>query len=251
MLVRLHKDWFDFKQVKPSGDDIRFSDSTGTPLAYQVEEWNPELGTASIWVLIPHIAGNARQTINMHWANSGAASKSDGKAVFNESNGYLSVWHMDNPTMDEVGTLKTTDVGTTATRGMIGKARHFAAQQGISADEKIANYPTGSSPHSSEAWFRADRSNGKILAWGKDQNHGKVVMAFASPPQIKIGSYFSSADVSGETTLPLSEWTHVIHTYEEGDLYQRSLGRCFCQQRKAAEYTKPIRIMDRWLEERL
>ena len=217
MLVRLHKDWFDFKQVKPSGDDIRFTDSTGTALAYQVEEWNPELGTASIWVLIPHIDGNARQTINMHWANSSAVSKSDGKAVFNESNGYLSVWHMDDPAMDEVGTLKTTDVGTTATRGMIGKARRFDGKQGISAGDKIDHFPTGSSPHSSEAWFRADRSNGNILAWGKDQNQGKVVMAFASPPQIKIDSYFSSANVAGESTLPLSEWTHVMHTYEEGD----------------------------------
>ena len=217
MLVRLHKDWFDFKQVKPSGDDIRFTDSTGTALAYQVEEWNPALGTASIWVLIPHIAGNARQIINMHWGNSSAISKSDGKAVFNESNGYLSVWHMDDPAKDEVGTLQTTDVGTTATRGMIGKARHFGDKQGISAGDRITTYPTEASPHSSEAWFRADRSNGKILAWGKDQNQGKVVMAFASPPHIEIGCFFSSADVSGESMLSVSEWTHVIHTYEEGD----------------------------------
>jgi hypothetical protein len=217
MLVRLHKDWFDFKQVKSSGDDIRFSDSTGTALAYQVEEWNLELGTASIWVLIPRITGNARQTINMHWANSSAVSKSDGKAVFNESNGYLGVWHMDDAAMDEVGNLKITDAGTTATRGIIGKARHFAAGQGISGGDKIGNLPTGASPHSSEAWFRADRSNGNILAWGKDEDRSKVVMAFASPPQIKIDSYNSSADVVGESTLLLSEWTHVVHTYEEGD----------------------------------
>ena len=217
MLVRLHKDWFDFKQVKPTGEDIRFTDSTGDQLPYQVEEWNPAQGTASIWVLIPHIAGNARQIIQMHWANSSATSKSDGQSVFNDTNGYLSVWHMDDPSKDEVGTLKTTDAGTTATMGMIGRARHFSGKQGISAGDQITSYPTKSSPHTSEAWFRADRSNGKILTWGKDQNQGKVVMAFASPPQVVVGCYFSGADVAGKSSLPLSEWTYVVHTYEEGD----------------------------------
>ncbi len=217
MLVRLDKDWFDFKKVKSNGDDIRFTDSRGLPLAYQVEEWNPVLGSASIWVLIPHIAGNARQIINMHWANSNAASKSDGKAVFNESSGYLSVWHMDDPTKDEVGTLQTIDSGTSAIRGMIGKARYFGKNRGISAGNKITSYPTKASAHSSEAWFRAERSNGKILAWGKDQNQGKVVMNFESPPHIKVGCFFSGADVSGKSSLPLAEWIHVMHTYEEGD----------------------------------
>ena len=217
MLVRLHKDWFDFKQVKQNGEDIRFTDNAGIQLSYQVEEWDPAAGTASIWVLIPHIAGNARQTIQMHWANSSAVSKSDGKSVFNDANGYLGVWHMDNPTRDEVGTLKTTDSGTTATRGMIGNARHFAGKQGIAAGENITTFPTKSNPHTSEVWFRADRSNGKILAWGQDHNQGKVVMAFVSPAQLIVGCYFSGADVTAKGSLPLSEWIHVVHTYEEGD----------------------------------
>ena len=51
LLVRLHKDWFDFKQAKAD-----------------------------------------------------AVSESSGKAVFNESNGYLSVWHLGDTVQDEVGT---------------------------------------------------------------------------------------------------------------------------------------------------
>jgi Family of unknown function (DUF6288)/Concanavalin A-like lectin/glucanases superfamily/Domain of unknown function (DUF2341)/HEAT repeats/Carbohydrate esterase, sialic acid-specific acetylesterase len=217
LLVRINKDWFDFKQVKPNGDDIRFTDCNGKPLAYQVEDWNPTLGSASVWVLIPHISGNARQIIQMHWANSSADSKSSGKSVFNESNGYLSVWHLDNATKDEVGTLEGKDEGTSTIQGIIGKARHFANKQGISAGNNITSLPRDATPHSSEAWFRADKSNGKILAWGKDQNQGKVVMAFVSPPHVKIGCYFSGADVEGKSVVPLSEWTHVVHTYEEGD----------------------------------
>ena len=55
LLVRLHRDWFDFTQVKANGEDIRFSTSTGTPLAYQIEEWDVVSGTAIIWVRVPQI----------------------------------------------------------------------------------------------------------------------------------------------------------------------------------------------------
>ena len=34
LLVRLHKDFFDFSQAKAKGEHIRFATSTGTPLAY-------------------------------------------------------------------------------------------------------------------------------------------------------------------------------------------------------------------------
>jgi len=66
LLVRLHKDFFDFSQAKAKGEDIRFSTSTGTPLAYQVEEWDAINGTASVWVRIPTIKGNARQEIKLY-----------------------------------------------------------------------------------------------------------------------------------------------------------------------------------------
>ena len=126
LLVRLHKDFFDFSQAKDHGEDVRFTTSDGTPLAYQIEEWEAAKGTASVWVRIPTIKGNARQEIRLHWGNPDATSESSGSAVFNESNGYLSVWHMNGPVKDEVGTLESKDVGTTATVGMIGPARHFA-----------------------------------------------------------------------------------------------------------------------------
>ena len=174
-------------------------------------------GTASVWVRIPRIKGNARQAIQMHWGKADAASESNGKAVFNESNGYLSVWHMTEPVTDEVGTLESKDVGTTATGGMIGKARHFAGKQGIFGGDKIANYPTGSSPHSSEAWFRAEATNGHIVAWGNEQRQGKVIVTLASPPHVRMDAYFSGGNVTGGSTLPLADWIHVVHTYTQGE----------------------------------
>jgi hypothetical protein len=218
LLVRLHRDSFDFAQAKPNGDDLRFSSSTGERLAYQIEEWDAEKGQASIWVRIPVIHGNARQRIQLHWGNANASSESDGLGVFSESNGYLSVWHMNSTVRDDAGTLPiTTDTGTKSATGVIGAARHFPGGKGLFGGDKVPNYPTGASPHSTEVWFRPERPNSTLIAWGNEQAQGKVVMQFRSPPHIQMDCYFSGGNVSGVSRVPLGEWTQVVHTYREGE----------------------------------
>jgi len=217
LLVRLHKDWFDFKQAKADGADVRFSASAGAPLPYQIEEWDAANGSASIWVRIPRITGNARQALRMHWGKADAVSESSGKAVFNESNGYLSVWHLGDTVQDEVGTLESKETGTSLTNGIVGKARHFPGKAGIFGGDKIPNYPAGASPHSSEVWFRSRTPNSTLVAWGNEQAQGKVVMQFRSPPHINMDCYFSGGNVASGSRLPLGEWTHVVHTYQQGE----------------------------------
>ena len=217
LLVRLHKDFFDFSQANSNGDDLRFSSGNGDQLAYQIEDWNAKAGHASVWVRVPKIQGNSRQELKLYWGNANAKSESDGKAVFNASNGYLSVWHMTDTTTDEAGTLQTKDTGTTSTAGVISQARRFSGQKGLFGGDKIPNYPSGSSSHTTEAWFRAEQPNGTVLAWGNEQAQGKVVMQYRSPPHARMDCYFSGADVVGKSSLPRGEWVHVSHTYEKGD----------------------------------
>lgn len=216
VLVRLHKEFFNFGVAQTNGDDLRFS-AAGKPLAYQIEQWDAAAGTASVWVRVAKITGNARQELKVHWGKADAVSESSGKAVFNESNGYLAVLHMGDDIADEVGSVQTKDVGTTATAGIIGTARHLAGKQGIFCGENIENFPVGSSPHSTEVWLRAEQSNGNALAWGNEHGQGKVVMHFMSPPHVKMECYFSGADVASQGRLPINEWVHIFHTYENGD----------------------------------
>jgi hypothetical protein len=217
LLVRLHRDFFDFGQAKRNGDDLRFASSKEEPLAYQIEEWDTGKGVASIWVRVPRIQGNTRQEIKLYWGKADAKSESEGRAVFNESNGYLSVWHMSGPVNDDAGTLQSKDTGTTPCGGVIGQARHFPGQKGIFGGDKITTYPSGASSHSTEAWFRAEKPNGNVLAWGNEHGQGKVVMQYRSPPHVNMDCFFSGANVAGKSTLPLSEWVHVAHTYEKGN----------------------------------
>ncbi len=217
LLVRLHKESFDFTKAQPHGEDLRFASADGAALPYEIEDWNSANSTAAVWVRVPKITGNAQQELRVFWGKADAKSESNGKAVFNESNGYLSVWHLGDTVADAVGTLDCKDVGTTPTPGMIGKARHLAGKQGVAGGEKIEGYPVGASPHTTQAWLRPGQVNSTALAWGNEAGVGKVMMNFHSPPHVKIECYFSGADVGCKTRAPLGEWVHIVHTYEQGD----------------------------------
>ncbi len=215
LLVRLSGDWFDFRQAKAGGEDLRFSTSAGVALAYEIEEWDAAGGTASVWVRVPRIEGNSRQMIRVSWGKEDAVSESNGAAVFGESNGYASVWHL-GEVRDVVGTLESKDVGTTATGGIVGKARHFAGKQGIFCGDKIAGYPAADAAHTTSAWLRAEQVNGTFIGWGNEGGGrgSKVRMQFRSPPHLNVDSDFSN--VTGKSRLPLGEWIHVAHTYGDG-----------------------------------
>jgi lysophospholipase L1-like esterase len=216
LLVRLDQDWFDFGQAQPSGQDIRFA-SGGEPLAYEIEEWDATAGRASIWLRIPQITGNSSQAVQMFWGKPDAANESDGKAVFNAANGYVSVWHLDGNPVDAAGALSAADTGTSSAPGIIGKARHFPGGKGLNCGEDLTVLPQGSAPNSSEVWVRAIQPNGRVIAWGNEKRQGKVTMYFSSPPHVRMDCYFSDANARGSSRLPMGEWVHLAHTYSKGE----------------------------------
>ncbi|HND55945.1 MAG TPA: DUF2341 domain-containing protein, partial [Pirellulaceae bacterium] len=213
----LHRDTFDFRQADEQGDDLRFSLTDGTPLVYQIEHWDAAAGVAAVWVRVPRIVGDSRQELRMHWGRADAKSESSGKAVFNASNGYLNAWHLHDAVIDETGVLESTDTGTTSVSGVIGGARHFPGGKGVFGGDKIADLPEGSASHSTSAWFRPAVPNTTVIGWGNEQAQGKVVMQFRSPPHIRMDCYFSRGNVSSEGPVPLGQWSHVVHTYVEGE----------------------------------
>jgi hypothetical protein len=214
LLVRLHRDWFDFSQAQPDGRDLRVTLANTTLLPIQIDRWNPETGEAAIWVRVPLIRGNTQQELKVHWGNANAASVSDGTSVFNETNGYLSVWHMSEVSQDEGQRLQSVERGMKTVEGVIGSAKHLDGGEGIFGGEQIQDYPSSADAHSTEVWFRATKANSTLIGWGNEGGGrgSKVRMQLRSPPHIHIDSDFS--DVKGQTSLELNQWLHVTHTYE-------------------------------------
>lgn len=213
LLVRLHGDWFPFAETQTRGADLRFTDDQGRALPHQVEAWDAAAGTAAIWVRIPRITGRQRQALHLHWGKADAADVSAGAAVFNEANGYLTVWHLDDPAADATGRLTGKDTGTRPAAGVVGAARAFPGKAGIFAGDKLAGFPTGAQPHSTEAWFRATQPNASVVGWGNEQRQGKVVLQYRSPSHVRTDCYFSAGNVQSRA-FPAGEWVHVMHVYD-------------------------------------
>jgi hypothetical protein len=95
VLVELNEENFNFERANSDGNDIRFSDSSGISLKYEIESWNKDKKEANIWVLVPYINGsNNSQFIRMYWGNIDAKSESNGEAVFDKEENYQGVWHL-------------------------------------------------------------------------------------------------------------------------------------------------------------
>jgi len=213
LLVRLDSGDFDFAQAQSDGRDLRFTTASGATLPYQIEHWDAVDGHAAVWVKIPTITGNSKQEIKMHWGKSGVDSLSRGSSVFSASNGYASVIHLGDTLTDEIGTTSPSNVNTNVSNGLIGKARRFASGNGILCGTSVTGLPTGSMPFSTGVWIRTASSPSNILAWGLEQQNGKVQMQLASPPSIRMDCYFGGANLTGSAAIS-SEWTYVVHTFQ-------------------------------------
>ncbi|MBF0431261.1 MAG: DUF2341 domain-containing protein, partial [Fibrobacteria bacterium] len=95
MLIRLDTSNFNFDETQDMGQDIRFAKSDGTQIPHEIERWDDPDNIAEIWVRIDTVYGNnRRQYVTMFWGNAEASTISDGKAVFDTTNGFVGVWHL-------------------------------------------------------------------------------------------------------------------------------------------------------------
>ena len=214
VLVRLTKEFFDFSQAKTKGEDLRFA-AAGIALAYQIEEWDPAGGTASVWVRIPAIKGNERQEIKVFWGKADASSESSGTAVFNADNGFLSVLHLDEALKDETGAAELTNKGATTGAGVIGKGLHVAAGQSLGCDEKIMTYPNKSEPNSTAVWVKPETLNGNIVVWGQGAQQRQVTLTAKNPDVFEMSTFYGPT-VTAEGSARIQQWQHVEHTYRLG-----------------------------------
>jgi len=230
LLLRLNKDWFDFNKARPDGGDIRFS-LDGKALSYQIEQWDSAAGTASIWVSIPEIRGNARQAIKMHWSNPQATSESDGEKVFGTDTGFAGVWHLgdnlEDSTSNNLDGSNKPNMPTINAAGIIGDGQVFGKENGLTIrqpgsnnDRKVTCMPSGNQDRSMSAWINPTSFEGfnwaaaTIGGWGGPSGEeGGPESSFLSymciigKAQLRFHIY--GLDPRGAASIPRNQWHHV------------------------------------------
>ena len=159
VLVRLTTNNFPFSQALTGGADVRFADSSGTHLPYQIERWTTDNTAAEIWVKVGQILGNnAGQYVLMYWGKTGSVDSSKGSAVFDTANGFKGVWHMGenaapllDATVDKYNGAKGGNMAQAT--GIIGNAQVFNGSADYAYMGNVLN-PGTSNFLSVSAWVK-------------------------------------------------------------------------------------------------
>jgi len=234
LLVRLSKEYFDFIQAKPQGEDVRFS-SKGKPLAYQIERWDAGGGEADIWVRIPTIKGEDQQAIRMHWGNEKVSSESNGEQVFRTTEGFAAVWHLgdnlEDATSNNLDGVNRPDKPTSNTTGIIGDAQEFGVNQilvirppGAKPDRRVTCMPSGNADRTMSAWVNPTSFEGRnwaqasIGGWGEPERGQKPHMGLSYFTMTGRGQprfHLYGFDPRCASLLPRDEWRHVALAVSE------------------------------------
>lgn len=226
LLVRLSSANFDagFGQAKAGGADIRFTKANNTTrLHHEIESWDATAKTAAIWVLMDTVYGNTNnQLFRMHWGNSGAADSSKGPAVFDTTNGFVAVWHL-NETTAAVGSTIADATGSGNT-GKLGLQGSGEAPTNTTAMIGIGKTFSGDveNTNTNGAFFAIRDSATNALAAVNTVNGPFTITAWASPaacagtPRVVVISKYDNTNSTGTRAWALQtsengEWRQTLN----------------------------------------
>ena len=182
-LVVLDPQRVDYGAIKANGANLRFTDSDGSVLDHQIDEWNAG-GTSLVWVRVPRIdASSNADYIYMHYGDPALADNQDPAGTWV---GNTAVWHLaQDPGPGGAGDIKDsagTNHGTASTgmqsgdlvAGAVGRGLQFPGTgTGITANAITLTTYTWS------MWIRGTTAPAVASSNKEPINNGDVTFNFA------------------------------------------------------------------------
>jgi hypothetical protein len=218
VLIRLRAPAFNFAQAGSGGGDIRFVKSDGSQLTFEIEQWDPALGAAAVWVKVDTVFGNdSSHYIKMLWGNGYAAAVSNSGAVFDTAEGFEGVWHLGQLAVDATKNHfdgAVTDSSPTSTIGAIGGCARF---NGTSNFIKIPGTASGKldypehGVYAVSAWVYLDTLDSayqKIV----EKNNFQYKLQVDCFNSWSFGEYESAVghELTNSPTTAAKAWTYVV-----------------------------------------
>jgi hypothetical protein len=243
-LARLSKSNFDFSGAQATGDDCRFTKADKTPLPFEIERWDPVAGLAEIWVKVDTVYGNDdSQFVVMYWGNPSVASGSTSAAVFDTSNGFQAVLHMNagnGKVMDATanhydGTFSGATVNGSAA-GLVGAACNFS---GSSATIQLTGTAHGKldfqqyGTYAVSAWVNVDTlftSDQHLVGKGGLQYSLRAKGSSSSPAAMFSFEEYVETPLKGLdrrlSPITLSAWKYIVALRDGTNAYLYVDGVC-------------------------
>lgn len=208
VLVRLHTGNFKFEGVSETGADLRFvAADDKTVLNHQIEQFDPLLGMALIWVDVPNVSAGTPQKLWMYYGNPKAPASGNGQRSFDPD--YTLVYHFAEAAVPPRDTTAYGNNGQTAAVPVEGTVIGKGAQLGsgplmLPATPSLAVQAGG--PLTFSAWVRPDQLGARQAIYARRDGAGELVVG------IDQGVPF--VQVNGQRSTPgqpiqAGQWSHL------------------------------------------
>jgi len=208
VLVRLHAGNFQFDGVQEKGADLRFvAADDKTPLNSQVEQFDPLLGMALVWVDVPAVAGGARQDMWMYYGNPKATPVSGSTSPFDAD--YTAIYHFDGTSgaapVDATGYHNNAQGGVPLGEGLIGQGAKLDGKSSIALPESESLKVGPGGALTMGAWVRAEANTNGAIFVRRDAGNTLVVGLANGVPYVRLGQQQAAA----QQAIGAQQWTHV------------------------------------------
>ena len=208
VLVRLHTGHFKFEGVSETGADLRFvAADDKTVLNHQIEQFDPLLGMALIWVDVPNVSAGTPQKLWMYYGNPKAPASGNGQRTFDPD--YTLVYHFAEGAVPPRDTTAYANNGQTAVVPVEGTVIGKGAQLGngalmLPATPSLAVQAGGALTFS--AWVKPDQLGARQAIYARRDGAGELVVG------IDQGVPF--VQVNGQRSTPgqpiqAGQWSHI------------------------------------------
>ncbi|UXH77416.1 DUF2341 domain-containing protein [Roseateles amylovorans] len=208
VLLRLHTGNFSFQGVSETGADLRFvAADDKTVLNHQIEQFDPLLGMALVWVDVPTLSAGAPQKIWMYYGNAKAPASGNGQRSFDPD--YTLVYHFAETGVPARDTTAYGNHAQTATASAEATVIGRGAQIGraplmLPASPSLAI--AAGAPFTFSAWVRPDTLNDRQVIYARRDGSGQLVLG------IEQGIPF--VEVNGQRSAPglpiqAAQWSHL------------------------------------------
>jgi biopolymer transport protein ExbB len=217
VLIRLHSGNFSFSDAQEAGNDLRFVNSDDkTPLPFHVEQFDPLLGVAAVWVDIPDFPAGSAKQIWLYYANKKAPAGGDVVGTFDAD--YTLVYHFDesagSPPKDKTAYANNAQNAPAGIDdgAIVGKGARFAGTGPITAAASASLAVTGGAPFTFSAWVKTEASGPRQALYARAGNGSALVIGLDSGAPFAEIQGAGAARVAAPQAIAKGQWTRIAFT---------------------------------------
>ncbi|WP_186264109.1 DUF2341 domain-containing protein [Burkholderia gladioli] len=235
LLIRLHSGNFQFDGLADNGADIRFvAADDKTPLNYHVEQYDPVLGVALIWVDVPKMPAGSAESIWMYYGNKKASD--GGKPAESFDADYALVYHFDGaagaPPKDATAYANNAQAASVRSveDGIIGRGAGFDGKGSLTLPASPSLNLAAGGGFTFSAWVKpAALAPNALLYSRRDGANALLIGLDNGLPFAEIDGGAAPVRVAGTAPLAASQWSHLAVTDDGHNLTVYANGKQVAQ----------------------